>query len=163
MRGVLSIVAQVAVTIGWFLFFAATGTGCAPANPHGVELNAGPALDVILATYASQAAQPAVYGVQSDCSDMHDGATGYGFWLDGACRGGLTTDAGIFIVLHPKGARFSHNLAHEVCHYLAGGDFDPGHTSPCFAQVSRAQAALVASLVDVVTVGVGGFDRTVGQ
>lgn len=145
------------------LALAIVASACAPADPHGIELNAGPALDVILATYASQAAHPPVYGVQSDCSDMHDGATGYGFWLDGACRGGLTTKAGIFIVLHPKGARFSHNLAHEVCHYLAGGDFDPGHTSPCFAQVARAQAALVASPDDVVIVGAGGFDRAVGQ
>src|SRR4051812_45223788 len=108
-------------------------------------LAAGPALDLILA--GTETAHPPVFGVTSDCQDMREGGTGFGFFLDGGCRGGLTVAQGVFIVLHPDGGRYSMNLAHEVAgHWAAGGDFDPDHKSFRFSAggpVDLAKAALV--------------------
>jgi hypothetical protein len=125
---------------------------CAPALPAGVELDAGPALDVILA--GSNVAHPRVFGVASDCADMHDGQMGYGFAIDGRCAGGLTVSEGVYIVLHPHGPRYSMNLAHEVVgHWAEGGDFDPGHSSSRFAPggaVDAAKARLAGSPFDLI-------------
>lgn len=149
------------------LLFAVLGLGagaCSPDMPRqGVELDAGPALDVIFATYGSNAAHPTVWGVPADCTSEHDGAWGFGFWLDGACRGGLTDASGTRIVLMPvlAGTRYSYTLAHEACHWLAGpaGNFDPGHTSACFAHVAAAQAALEAAGAINVVHGAPGPDE----
>ncbi len=141
------------------LLFALVGLGagaCSPDMPRqGVELDAGPALDVILGTYGSSAAHPTVWGVAADCTSEHDGGWGFGFWLDGECRGGLTDASGIRIVLRPviAGTRYSTTLPHEACHWAAGpgGNFDPGHTGACFAKVAAAAAALeAAGAVNVV-------------
>jgi hypothetical protein len=156
------------VTLAMILIFELLGgLGCAPAEPQGaVELEAGAALDLILPLYhTAPGPHPGVFGVPSDCSDFHDGAVGYGFWLDGACRGGLTTDQRVYLVLHPQGTRASYNLAHEARHWAAGegligGDLDPGHTSPTFfPDVAAGVAALRASDLDVLQVGPGGFAR----
>lgn len=161
-RGILSIAIQIAFTVGFFAVLALTATGCEPAPPAGVELDAGPALDIILATYGSTVAHPRVVAVDYDCSDTHDGGTGYGFTFGGSCVGGATMDSGnVYIVVKPGNAnRYSDHLAHEARHVAAGGDMDPHHTSPGFyADVARAQAALKASTLDMMPVGVVGLDR----
>lgn len=134
--------------------FALGLPACAPPLPQGVELDAGQALDLLLA--GSNVAHPTVYGVASDCHDMHDDQVGYGFSVEGRCAGGLTVSEGVYIVLHPDGPRYSMNLAHEVVgHWVQGGDFDPEHSSPRFAPggaVAQAKALLARSPVDVITV-----------
>lgn len=139
---------------------ALLAVACTPAPPTGVELDAGPALDIILATYHSQAAHPRVIAVEWNCSDVHDGGTGFGFWFEGACRGGyVERSTGIvYIVIKPgNNNRYSDHLAHEVRHWV---DFAPDHTSPgFFPDVARAQVALKASPYDLMPVGVGGLDQ----
>lgn len=162
----------VVLVLGPLAFLAMLGVcavleGCAPAEPVGaVELEASAAMDVVFAAMRSDVAHPGVFGVPSDCSDFHDGGQGFGFWLDGACRGGYTSDQRVYTVLRPQGGTlFSDHAAHEARHWAAGGglvdgDTDPGHTSPTFfSDVAAAQAALLASDVNVVRVGAGGFDR----
>jgi len=161
-----TLVFQVLWPIVVILLFVLSGSGCSPAEPQGaVELNAGPAMDLIMESFHSDVAHPGVFGVASDCSDVHDGGQGFGFWLDGACRGGFTSDQRVYIVLHPAGTRYSYNAAHEARHWAAGGarvggDLDPDHRAPGFYDdVARARAALVASDLDVVQVGAVGFER----
>jgi hypothetical protein len=158
----LQIAVQVIVVPALLVMFALLANGCTPDMPRGsVELNAGPALDVAFAALGRSdvAHPPAVYGVPLDCSD----STGQGFWLDGGCRGGFTDPTGIYLPL-TAGARYSHHLAHEARHWIVGGDFDPRHASPGFyADAAAASAALARSPGDVIVVGVGGFERTVGQ
>jgi hypothetical protein len=103
------------------LFLTLTIACTQPLPPTDKPLDAGAALDLILA--GTQTAHPPVFGVTSDCQDMRAGGIGFGFFLDGGCRGGLTVSEGVFIVLHPDGGRYSMNLAHEVAGHCRRGGF----------------------------------------
>lgn len=126
--------------------------GCQDPLPEGRVLDAGPALDVIFAALGQPGMEhPAVIGVESNCSDDRGGGrVGRGFWLDGACHGGLTQDLGhaVYVVLAPDGARYSHNLAHEALHWVLehGPEHgDHAHANPGFqpgGAVDLAKAAL---------------------
>jgi hypothetical protein len=117
-----------AVLVAFLLLVVAfLAAGCGPALPRdAVALaNAEEAAGAVLGSWHQDRALPAFYGVPADpaCArTLPDGSRALGFVYpeSGRCVGGFTDpDAGVFLLLHPE-VRYSHNLAHELAHWIRG-------------------------------------------
>lgn len=106
----------------------ALGTGaCSPALPSGSPIDASAAYEALSAPMRPQA-----FAVATDCNGPEGSP---GFWLDGACRGGLSEPGlGIFVVVVP-GSLWSDHFAHELAGHWNGDApcHDPEHRGPRFA------------------------------
>lgn len=106
----------------------ALGAGaCSPALPSGSPIDAGPAYEAL-----GSAMRPQAFAVATDCNGPEGSP---GFWLDGACRGGLSEPGvGIYIVVVAD-SLWSDHFAHELAGHWNGDEpcRDPGHTGAGFA------------------------------